>query len=167
MISFILVYLVGAPLSVLFHEVGHALGNRIASKEHVSIFLGPIDENNKENFRISTMAFHIKWAFYGFCALPESKGERPRLHKLLFIAGGPAVTLILAILSMTTLNHLSHWGLQNFTKGFMYFNFWLFAGTILPVIYPKWMGPYAGRPSDGYQIYKLLQTKKTAAGKSE
>lgn len=50
MISFILIYLVGLPIAVLLHEVGHAIGSALLSKEKVRVYLGPLDDSNKENF---------------------------------------------------------------------------------------------------------------------
>ena len=167
MISFILVYLAGIPLAVFLHEFGHACGSLLTSKERVAVYLGPMNETNKEQFRISKISFHIRWAYYGFCVGPKSEKERTGFQRLLFFAGGPAASLSLAVLSFIAADYISHWGIQNFIKGFMYFNFYLFIGTIIPVIYPKWVRPYAGHQSDGYQILKILQLQKKPAGKSE
>jgi len=45
-ISFILFYVVGIPLSVLIHEIGHALGVILFSKEKVYVYLGTINLSN-------------------------------------------------------------------------------------------------------------------------
>jgi len=70
-ISFILFYVVGIPLSVLIHEIGHALGVILFSKEKVYVYLGTSNLSNKENFRIGRMHFHICWRYYGYCYLEK------------------------------------------------------------------------------------------------
>lgn len=67
MLYFIIFYIVVIPVSTLLHEVGHALGLIISSKEDPVVYLGSWDDSNKENFRIGRIHFHIKWAFSGFC----------------------------------------------------------------------------------------------------
>jgi len=69
MISFVLFYLIGVPVSILLHEVGHALGVTLFTKEKAHVYLGPANDNNEENFRIGRMHFHIKWAFLVFVLL--------------------------------------------------------------------------------------------------
>lgn len=167
MISFVLIYLVGLPIAVLLHEAGHAIGSALLSKEKVRVYLGPLDDSNKENFRFGKVSFHIRWAYYGFCALVKPKEKRSKIQRFLFLAGGPAASLSLALLSFAALNQLTNWDLQNFKKGFMYINLWLFAGTSIPVIYPKWMGPYAGHSSDGYQLIQLMKKEKTLETKAD
>lgn len=39
--------------------------------------------------------------------------------------------------------------------------FWMnliqFIVTIIPIVYPKWWGPYGGNSSDGYKVLKILK----------
>lgn len=65
-ISFILFYVVGIPLSVFIHEIGHALGVILFSKEKAYVYLGTSDPSNKENFRIGRMHFHIRGDIMAF-----------------------------------------------------------------------------------------------------
>lgn len=46
MISFFLFYLIGIPVSVLLHEVGHAIGVTIFSKEESYVYLGSENDLN-------------------------------------------------------------------------------------------------------------------------
>ena len=38
-----------------------------------------------------------------------------------------------------------------------YLNTFQFLATAVPLIYPNWYKPYAGLPSDGYQMLSLLK----------
>lgn len=158
MISFILFYLVGIPISVLLHELGHALGILAATKENARVYLGPMGDNNKENFRIGRIHFHIKWAFSGFCAV-NNRSDFTRSQNIVFLAGGPIATLLLIISAYLLGTTLSHDGTRNFLNGIFFANLSLFIFTSIPMIYPKWWKPYAGRPSDGYQIFAELKAK--------
>lgn len=158
MISFLLFYLIGIPASVLIHEIGHAVGALLFSKEKVHVYLGPGDASNKENFRIGRMHFHIKLAYYGFCAV-KNRNDFTKAGYVIFLAGGPLFTLLLVIAASLVSAELTHFGAKNFLNGIFFANFTLFIFTSIPVIYPNWLKPYAGRPSDGYQILTTLKTK--------
>lgn len=158
MISFLLFYLIGIPASVLIHEVGHALGALISSKEEAHVYLGPAQESNKEDFRIGRMHVHIQLAYYGFCIV-SNKGDFTKVRNVLFLAGGPLFTLLLAIAAPFISTELTHSGIKNFLNGIFFANFTMFIFTSVPVIYPNWLKPYAGRPSDGYQLLQILKAK--------
>lgn len=157
MISFLLFYLIGIPVSILLHEVGHALGATLFTKEKALVYLGPINKFNKENFRIGRMHFHIKWAFFGFCDVKNSSNLN-RIRNVFFLAGGPLASLVLFIAAFSVSTDLTHYGTKNFLNGVMYSNLSLFIFTSIPIIYPNWLKPYAGRPSDGHQILTLLKS---------
>lgn len=42
------------------------------------------------------------------------------------------------------------------------YQLYTFVSTSIPIIYPKWWMGYAGYPSDGYQILKLIKANKTS-----
>ena len=158
MISFVLFYLIGIPVSVLLHEVGHAIGVTIFTKEKAHVYLGPINDNNKESFRIGRMHFHIKWAYFGFCVV-KNRNDFTSFKNIMFLAGGPIVSLLLFIAVYLISADLTHYGTKNFLNGVFYANLSLFIFTSIPIIYPSWLKPYAGRPSDGYQILTILKAK--------
>lgn len=159
MISFFLFYLVGIPLSVLLHEVGHAIGIVMFSKEKAYVYLGPVNDDNKENFRLGRMHFHIKWAFFGFCIV-KNRSDFTKFNNILFLAGGPIVSLLLFIAAYFLSANFSHEGTQNFLQGVFYTNLSMFIFTSLPLIYPKWLPAFAGHPSDGYQILNILKSRR-------
>ncbi len=156
MVSFLLFYLIGIPASVLLHEIGHAFGLVLFTKESARVYLGPSNASNKENLRIGRMHFHIRWAYFGFCEW-GTRAAFSSFQRVMMLAGGPAVSLLVAIVAFFISADLTHWGTKNFLNGIMFSNLLLFISTSIPVVYPKWMGPYAGHPSDGYQILKVFK----------
>ncbi|MGM0898620.1 MAG: hypothetical protein ACQEV0_12010 [Bacillota bacterium] len=158
MISFLLIFLLAIPLSVLLHEVGHALGVVLSTKKDAYVYLGPANENNNENFRIGRIHFHIIWAHSGFCFV-KNENELSRFSNIMFSAGGPVVSLLLVIFSYLVITDSTHFGLKNFFTGTLFVNLSMFIFTSIPITYPSWMKPYAGGYSDGYHILKSIRTK--------
>jgi len=158
MISFFLFYLIGIPVSVLLHEVGHAIGVIIFSKEKSHVYLGSKNDLNKENFQIGRIHFHINWAYFGFCAV-KNRTPFSKFQSIMFSVGGPIVSLLLFVTSYLVIAEVTHYEIKNFLIGIAYFNLFMFICTSFPIRYPNWFKPYAGLPSDGYQIFTLLKGK--------
>jgi len=156
MISFFLIYLIGIPVSVLLHEVGHALGVIIFSKEKSYVYLGSKNGLNKENFRIGRIHFHINWAYFGFCAVKNSP-PFSKFQSVMISVGGPIASLLLFVASYLVMAEVTHYEIKNFLNGIAYFNLFMFICTSIPIRYPSWYKPYAGLPSDGYKIITLLK----------
>lgn len=89
-LSFMLLYVVGIPISTLLHEIGHALGVIVCSKERAHVYLGA--KILPESFRVGRIHFHIRWGLFGFCT-PQNRSSLTRKQSLGFIAGGPIMTL--------------------------------------------------------------------------
>jgi hypothetical protein len=45
--------------------------------------------------------------------------------------------------------------------------FWQFVFTALPIRYPRWMGAYQGRMSDGRRVYRLLTEGSNSSAQQE
>lgn len=159
MVSFLLFYIIGIPVSVLLHEIGHAIGLVLFSKENARVYLGPFHASNKEDFRIGRIHFHIRWAYFGFCQYGTRNTDFSSFQRIMMSVGGPTVSLLLAVTTFFISADLTHFGIKNFLNGIMFYNLLLFISTSIPVVYPKWMGPLAGHPSDGYQILKVFKTE--------
>ena len=159
MVSFLLFYLITIPVSVLLHEIGHAVGLVLFSKEKARVYLGPFNASNKENLRIGRMHFHLRWAYFGYCAWGTRNTIFSSFQRVMMIGGGPAMSLLLAVAAFFISAELTHLGTKNFINAIMSCNIILFIVTSIPIVYPKWMGPYAGHPSDGYQILKVFNTR--------
>ena len=76
--------------STLLHEIGHALGVIVCSKERAHVYLGA--KILPDSFRVGRIHFHIRWGFFGFCT-PQNGSSLTRKQSLGFIAGGPIMTL--------------------------------------------------------------------------
>ncbi|WP_211654921.1 hypothetical protein [Planococcus alpniumensis] len=158
MLSFLLIFLLGIPLSVLLHEIGHALGVILFTKQEAHVYLGPANDKNNENFRIGRIHFHIIWANSGFCFV-KNESDFSRFSNIMYSAGGPIVSLLLAGISHLVTTSLTNFSITNFFTGVFYANLSMFIFTILPITYPNWLKPYAGRYSDGYHILKAIKAK--------
>ena len=105
------------------------------------------------------MHFHIRWAYFGFCTWDTRNVGFSRFQRIMRLAGGPVASLLLAVTAFFISADLTHWGTKNFLNGIVFYNLLLFISTSIPIVYPKWMGPLAGRPSDGYQILNVFKTE--------
>jgi len=156
----IIFFIIIVPFCLLLHELGHGLLAAFFTKSDVHIYLGLVDKENKENFRIGRLHFHIKWGYEG---LAQWSGGLSKWKRAVVIAGGPIMSLLLVllfeILAVTThQNELSQLFLLS-KKGC----FIMFIMVTLPVPYfslPHWMGGRLGSfPSDGLQLLQLLRNK--------
>lgn len=160
---FLLFYFIAYPITVLLHEIGHAFGLILSTKDGiVRIYLGSgyWDDSNKENFSLGRVHFHIRWGFSGFCTY-ESNEKLTRLQTVIFLICGPLISFVLS-LTFTLFLFIYHpqGNLNRLMNGMAIMNFFQFLGTIIPIIYPKWMKTYGGYPSDGYKILETTFDKK-------
>jgi RsiW-degrading membrane proteinase PrsW (M82 family) len=156
MLLFLLFYLVVIPLSILLHEVGHAVGILLFTKRNAKVYLGPIIESNKETFKFYRIHFYIKWAYYGFCYYTDGNKNLTKKEAIPFALGGPLASLVIAVLAYFSLSYIEVDHIREFIYGIALLNFFNFILTIIPIRYPKWWGPFSGRPSDGYRVlYEL------------
>ncbi|MBU9719837.1 MULTISPECIES: hypothetical protein [Bacillaceae] len=156
MIVFFLFYVFIIPICMLLHEIGHGLGIVLFSKSPAHIYLGNHSEENKENFKIGRFHFHIHWSYFGFCRWPSrlTKGQ-----KFAAMAGGPLMSLFLVILFFLLLQEVPQGELYRLIQGIVIFNAMNFLVTAIPMTYPRWLGSYAGHPSDGLQLLRLFREK--------
>ncbi|SEQ90906.1 Peptidase family M50 [Virgibacillus subterraneus] len=157
MILFIIFYIVATPLSVLLHEVGHAVGIIAFTRENARVFLGPANKSNKEVFKIGRMHFHITLAFFGYCNFSKGDEKQTNFQRGIIAAGGPIMSLLLSILFYIISIYTTQPEIGKFAAGISLFNMLNFLLTIIPIKYPKWWGPYKGFPSDGYRIYMAVK----------
>jgi hypothetical protein len=160
MLLFLLFYLVVIPLSVFIHELGHAFAVLLSTNANARVYLGPFNEANKENFKIGRIHFHIKWATYGSISLSNLKGEVSKKQNIIIAAGGPLVSLIVAVLVTICSFYVINNRIESFLQAIAIYNYLSFLWTIIPMTYPSWMKAYRGMPSDGLRIVKALKNEK-------
>lgn len=151
---YIFFFILVVPICILLHEIGHGIGAITTSSAHVHIYLGMKTKSNKENFNLGRMHFHIQWSFIGFAYWGEGLSRR---QKAIALAGGPIMSLLLAILFGIIALLLSPSDLRALSGWTAIFNLIQFIVTTIPVTYPRWMGGYNGLPSDGLQLIQVLK----------
>ncbi len=156
LIIFLSFYVLLIPLFVLLHEVGHGLGAVFSSDSEVHIYLGIKSEKNKENFKIGRLRFHIIWSYTGFAYWGSRLNKR---QKVVALAGGPLMSLLLTLLFGWLTNITSQSELHQLFFGSMVFNLCQFISTTIPVKYPRWMGGYSGHQSDGLQLLRIMKSE--------
>lgn len=156
LLLFLIFFIVVAPTCTLLHEVGHGLGAISTSKSNVHIYLGKRTKDNKENFKLGRLHFHIQWSFAGFAHWGKGLDKRQRAVAL---AGGPIMSLLLVLLFWLFASLVSQSELRQLINWTVTYNLIQFIITIIPITYPRWMGGYNGLPSDGLQLLRLLREK--------
>lgn len=137
-----------APLSLLWHELGHVFGAKIVRASHVTLTIGvgkPILKRTYQN-----VTFIICKMFL-FNSLTETK--RPyllsRRDKVVITFMGPMSSLMLGLLAyclyVFIAPHLLLYGL-------FLFNMWIGLINLIPFKINE-------RPSDGYTILQIIKNK--------
>ena len=147
-------------ISVLFHELGHALGYRISGgKAGWRVIAGSGPEI-------------IETSKYIFCLIPAGgyflpdEETRTNKEKLMMFAGGPVVSLLQAVLYWAVCFCIfsfvqpesSLWEILFPTSKFLvFYNFFQFLFTVIPIRYRV---VCRGFESDGLQIVHVLKNNK-------
>lgn len=156
LLLYLIFFMLIAPTCTLLHEVGHGLGAISTSKANVHIYLGKRTKDNKENFKLGRLHFHIQWALSGFAQWGKGLDKRQRAVALV---GGPIMSLLLALLFGLLAPLVSQGELRQLMNWTTAYNLIQFIVTIIPITYPRWMGGFNGLPSDGLQLLRLLREK--------
>ncbi|AIF65747.1 hypothetical protein GZ22_03185 [Terribacillus saccharophilus] len=156
MISFLLFYVFVPPVCLLLHEFGHGIAVILSSKSHARIYLGRSNEENKRNFSIGRLHFHIHWAFIGFCSWDGNLNKRQRIIAL---AGGPIMSFLLICLLIFLKQEVSQIAIHPLINGAILCNIIVFAGSVMPFPYPRWSGSLGNYPSDGLQLLRILRER--------
>ncbi|WP_239984632.1 hypothetical protein [Lentibacillus sediminis] len=154
LLLFIAVLIIVTPICLLLHEVGHGIGAISFSRSDVHIYLGVIDENNKEDFRIGRLHFHIIWGYEGYTHWGDGLNKWQSSAAL---AGGPIMSLFLVLFFellafLINQNELSQLFTLSKVVCLIQFIF-----TMIPITYPRWIKGLGGFPSDGLQLLRVLR----------
>ena len=147
-------------ISVLFHELGHALGYRISGgKAGWRVIAGSGPEI------IETSKYIFCFIPAGGYFLPEEETKTNK-EKLMMLAGGPVVSLLQAVLYWAVCFCIfsfvqpesSLWEILFPTSKFLvFYNFFQFLFTFIPIRYRV---VCRGFESDGLQIVHVLKNNK-------
>jgi hypothetical protein len=158
----LIVYFLLVPLTVLIHEIGHALAVIFFTKRSdANVFLGAPVTNNCLHFKIGRVHFHLRWANFGFCSSIDQDGKASTEiisegKRIAIYSGGPLVSFLAALIAFATSPLLSG-ELNSLMRAFTVLNLFTFLSTSLPYIYPKWRKGLGGTPTDGYRVRETLK----------
>ncbi len=147
-IEFLLLLLIISPVSLLFHEIGHAFGARLFKASSIQLTLGVGTKawtGSWQNFHLTIYPFFLINSYAA-----STREKRFRKKEMIIISlFGPLFSGLLAILFFIVYNVFVS---ANIFYIFFLFNLWLFFFNLLPI-------KFGQKQSDGYTICKLLLKK--------
>ena len=152
-------WILPVPLTLL-HELGHALPLLPFSRGRVIVRVG---RQPARPVSIARLELRVRWLNgprWGWFGFVEGEGEEPELsraRRLAILAGGPLVSAIVLVALVAT-TAVVPWPASILIWVPALAGAWQLFVTALPMRYPRWFGPYAGRDSDGYRILRLLRS---------
>ncbi|WP_375105362.1 site-2 protease family protein [Paenibacillus sp. RS8] len=148
-------YILVVPLSVFLHEMGHALAALVLTKRTVLIYMGANKRRQKATLILGRLQFYFTWGFMGSVATKEDEKQLSKYQNIGISIGGPLVSLFLVIVMIVLYFSIQ---MRPFFDNIVFaagvFNLINLCVTLIPTIYST--GPYAGLPSDGYQILTAM-----------
>ncbi|MDR6457789.1 Tfp pilus assembly protein PilF [Chryseobacterium vietnamense] len=159
---FIFIFLVLIrPLTVFFHEMGHAVTVWLITRKKVHVFIGSYgDKDNSFPINFKDFSFYIfknplKWG-RGLC---ESEEKRFSVNKqILYVFGGPAASLLLVLLSYFIISNTQF--LTLFFIVLMVSSAIDFLINIFPSQKVVYMSDGRSISNDGKAIVNLIRQKK-------
>jgi Zn-dependent protease len=140
----LMVLLIIAPISLLFHEAGHTLAANIFTSSSVNLHLGIGPRVLTWKYSRGEVAVN---AFYFAGGMTISSQPEKAYGKVAIAIAGPLVNLLIAALTLLYPFHPS------ITTWVLFFNLWLGITNLIPF-------KLLGKESDGWTIVKTL-IKKT------
>jgi len=67
MVTQLVIGLLVIQISILIHEMGHALGILLFTNNEALVYLGPIENKRSLKFKIKRVSFQLAISLYGFC----------------------------------------------------------------------------------------------------
>lgn len=145
--------------ATIMHELGHAIPALLFSRNKVRVVIG---RNNERiiKIRIRRLTLIFRGFNFIFSATDySSKFMKPK-QQIAAFAGGPVVSFIFGE-SLSLISRIFSGSItENILLLVSYYFIIQFIVSIIPVIYPQWLGDYAGYPSDGYKIMTVIKNNK-------
>jgi hypothetical protein len=131
--------------------MGHALAALVLTKRTVLIYMGNNKQSQKATLILGRLQFYFTWGFMGSVATNEDEKHLLKYQNIGILIGGPLVSVFLVIVMIVIYLSIQ---MRPFFENVVFaagvFNLINLCVTLIPTIYST--GPYAGLPSDGYQI---------------
>jgi hypothetical protein len=150
-------WLAGVPFTLL-HELGHALAALALGVRRVIVTVGhpPAWALELGRLELRIRLFNRpRWAWFGTIESPNDD-ELSRGRAIAFLAAGPAASTA-ALIGLLVAAALVPWPPVLLVWVTAVAVAWQLLVTAIPMRYPNWFGPYAGRVSDGYRIARLMR----------
>lgn len=150
-------FLAAVPLAVLLHELGHAIPALVAGGR-AELVIGGTDG---QSIRLGPLTLTLGYPYVSAFGLCRWEGIDSQNVQRLIHLGGPAMTVLVVVGLLTALESIESGVVGTVLRWLLVFEVVTLVVTIIPIEYPSWFGPYAGRTSDGY---KFLQTLTGGSG---
>jgi hypothetical protein len=151
------VWVLAVPLTLL-HELGHALTALALGVRRVIVRVG---WQPTRAWALGRLELRIRfvnrqsWAWFGTIETPD-EDDVSRGRAIAVLAAGPAVSAVV-LAGLLAATALVPWPAVILVWVVAVSVAWQLIATAVPMRYPRWFGPYAGRVSDGYRIVRLLR----------
>lgn len=142
----LLIYLLAfvAPISILLHEVGHAMAAWFVKADHIYIFIGT--GSKEKTFKAGRLHISIApFFFVGGLAVSERKKSYSWIEKLFITISGPISSGIVVFVFWM----ISQFFATPFIQLFVLFNTWIAIVNLIPI-------QLKSKQTDGYVMLKLL-----------
>jgi hypothetical protein len=156
MAAYAATWILGVPLTLL-HELGHALTALALGVRRVTVHVG---RPPARSWALGPLELRLRlvnrprWAWYGTI---DASGEVSTGRAVAATAAGPLVTAVV-LAGLLVAAALVPWPPVLVVWVLAAAVAWQLFVTAVPMRYPRWFGPYAGRVSDGYRIVRLLRS---------
>ena len=155
--------LASRPITVLVHELGHAIPSLLFTKDNVTIYVGSHGDINKSwFFKIDRLqgflSYDIFQAQMGLCTHASTPSIQ---HTLWIILGGPLASLLFGFLLIGLVNFVEFPPLLNFVMYLLLVSsIFDFFTNMIPSKNPSYL--FDGTPvyNDGNSFFKLLKESK-------
>jgi hypothetical protein len=157
-------FVVSIPVNVILHEFGHAIPAAFLTKKEVHVFIGSYGDKTR-CFKISFGSF-VVWIkqnpltwIKGLCKPTER--NIPLSKQMIYIASGPAVPFVVAIVGCFLIFALNiHGRLNSFFTTFFYFSLATFLTSIIPIDRQIIANDGTIFYNDGYVLRRVYRLKK-------
>jgi hypothetical protein len=149
---------VGVPLLVLIHELGHALAAVARTTGRVEVYVGR--EPAMANFRVGRVGVHLHPNLHGAARLGFCQHRQPgrRLDRVLIALAGPVASLVGGIVALLAASATSHF-VQTAFLVLAALSFWITVACLVPMTYRK-KGGLQAVDSDGRLILNALRAPR-------
>lgn len=155
LILFIILGVLIIQLATFFHELGHAIPAVVFSNDKVKMVLGNKRINKRVKINKLSISIRSFEPFTGFVCYNAKNIKKAQI--MIICIGGPITSLLIGVISFA----LSNLILQDIIRKLLIFasiyNIFLFILTIVPIIYPNWIGKLGGHLSDGYKAIRTIK----------